>query len=304
MHEGRIIGYCFCVYEGNKSVIGDIFVLPDTSSRLAITHTLTCHLLEVLEASPDIDRIEAQLLLYDVGVLAQPFLKSGFSIYPRLFLECELTQQNLPLPDPAPLSIEICPWTPGYYQPSAELIHSAYLGHIDSKINDQYRTLHGSLRFLHNIVRFPGCGVFDPEASWVLRDRHTKKLVGVILCSRVAVGVAHVTQICITPELRGKAIGRLLLLHSMHRLRARGYTALTLTVSEENHSAVRLYMGAGFTMRLRFEALVLEKKASVPRVRVQLPVPPDRRATPPESSPKEPLGFFGFARAKPTPTRN
>ena len=34
-------------------------------------------------------------------------------------------------------------------------------GHIDASINDQYRSLHGSLRFLHNIVRFPGCGVFD-----------------------------------------------------------------------------------------------------------------------------------------------
>ena len=38
-------------------------------------------------------------------------------------------------------------------------------------INDQYRSLHGSLRFLHNIVRFPGCGVFEAESSWVLRDR-------------------------------------------------------------------------------------------------------------------------------------
>ena len=38
-------------------------------------------------------------------------------------------------------------------------------------INDQYRSLHGSLRFLHNIVRFPGCGVFEAEQSWVLRDQ-------------------------------------------------------------------------------------------------------------------------------------
>ena len=277
---GRIIGYCFCVYEGNKSVIGDIFVLPDAPSRLAITHTLTRHLLEVLEASPDIDRIEAQLLLYDVGVLAQPFTNAGFSIYPRLFLECELTRRNIPPPDPVPLSIELCAWIPGFYQPTAELIHAAYLGHIDSRINDQYRTLHGSLRFLHNIVRFPGCGIFDPQASWVLRDRHTRTLVGVILCSRVADGVAHVTQICVAPALRGKALGRLLLLHCIDRLRARGFSAITLTVSEHNHEAMRLYTAAGFTTRLRFEALVLEKKPAPGRVRVQLTQPPDPFATP------------------------
>ena len=38
---------------------------------------------------------------------------------------------------------------------------------MDSEINDQYRTLSGSLRFLNNIVRFPGCGTFDPEGSFV-----------------------------------------------------------------------------------------------------------------------------------------
>ena len=47
------------------------------------------------------------------------------------------------------------------YQPAAAVIAAAYRGHIDSDINDQYRSLNGSLRFLNNIVRFPGCGVFD-----------------------------------------------------------------------------------------------------------------------------------------------
>jgi len=37
----------------------------------------------------------------------------------------------------------------------AELVHACYVGHADAQINDQYRSLHGSLRFLHNIVRFP-----------------------------------------------------------------------------------------------------------------------------------------------------
>ena len=257
--QGRIAGYCFCVYEGNKSVIGDIFVLPEIPSALAITHTLTRHLLEVLTASPDIDRIEAQLLLHDNGTLTPPFLHEGFTVFARLFLERELTPANIPPPAPIPPAIEICPWAPAYYQATAELIHSAYLGHIDSRINDQYRTLHGSLRFLHNIVRFPGCGVFDPEASWVLRDRQSASLVGVILCSRVAAGVAHITQICIAPELRGKAIGKLLLLHCMRNLLRKGYSALTLTVSEENHEALNLYLATGFSTRLRFEALVLDK---------------------------------------------
>ena len=74
--------------------------------------------------------------------------------------------------------IELTRWSTDFYQAAAELIHACYLGHIDARINDQYRSLHGSLRFLHNIVRFPGCGVFDADASWVLRDRRTGALVG------------------------------------------------------------------------------------------------------------------------------
>ena len=52
--------------------------------------------------------------------------------------------------------IEIRRWTEQDYQPAAALITTAYRGHVDSEINDQYRTLSGSLRFLNNIVRFPG----------------------------------------------------------------------------------------------------------------------------------------------------
>ena len=38
------------------------------------------------------------------------------------------------------------------------LITACYRRHIDAEINDQYRTHAGSIRFLNNIVRFPGCG--------------------------------------------------------------------------------------------------------------------------------------------------
>ena len=81
--------------------------------------------------------------------------------------------------------VEIRPWTEGDYQPSAAVITAAYRGHVDAQINDQYHTLSGSLRFLNNIVRFPGCGVFDAESSFVALDRKAKSLIGLILCSRV-----------------------------------------------------------------------------------------------------------------------
>jgi ribosomal protein S18 acetylase RimI-like enzyme len=312
--RGQICGYCFCVYEGNKSVIGDIFVLPSTPSRQSVTEILTRHLIEMLAASPDIDRIEAQLLLFDTGVLSQTFTSTGFIIFPRLFLECELecelergpTLSALPPPRPVPASVELCRWIPGFYQPTAELIHAAYEGHLDSQINDQYRTLHGSLRFLHNIVRFPGCGVFDPEGSWVLRDRASHALVGVILCSQVSPAVAHVTQICVASSMRGHGLGQSLLRHCMQELRARGCKALTLTVSEQNHSSLRLYTAAGFTTRLRFEALVLEKslRRRDGKLTESFRAPSASSVRLNAGSSSGSAGFFSFARRKPAPVRS
>jgi len=157
--------------------------------------------------------------------------------------------------------VEIIPWSSIYYQVAAELIHAAYTGHIDAKINDQYCSLHGSLRFLHNIVRFPGCGVFESEQSWLLRDRASGRVVGMVLCSRVATDVAHITQLCVAPSHRGQGLGQALLRHAMLSLSHAGTAAITLTVTEANRQAVGLYQAAGFGIRHRFDAMVLERES-------------------------------------------
>ena len=255
LDRGRICGYTFCVYEGQKAVIGDLYVAPDNPAPLAVSHSLARHLLEVLEASPDIHRIEAQLLLYDSGQLAPAF--RGFEIFPRLFLERDLHPLTLQAAAPrVPEQFELVAWTPHLYDQVAQLIHTAYQGHIDSGINDQYRTLAGAQRFLHNIIRFPGCGTFDPDNSWVLRDIRSGVLAGTLLCSRVAPGVAHLTQLCILPEYRAQRLGSSMLDFAIQRLAARDYRALTLTVSQSNLPAVTLYQSSGFRTRHRFDALV------------------------------------------------
>jgi ribosomal protein S18 acetylase RimI-like enzyme len=156
-----------------------------------------------------------------------------------------------------PADLELLPWTPQDYQDAAELIYACYVGHTDAQINDQYRSLHGSLRFLHNIVRFPGCGIFEANFSWMLRDRRSRALVGMILSSRVAPEVAHITQLCVAPHLRGRGLGRLLLDRCAGGLLGAGFEAVTLTVTESNNPAARLYERFGFSVRHRFDAIVL-----------------------------------------------
>jgi ribosomal protein S18 acetylase RimI-like enzyme len=273
LDRGRICGFAFCVYEGHKAVVGDAYAMAnDPEQMLHITRALLHHLLQLLQNSPGIHRVESQLLLYDAGSIDDTFLAAGFTMHPRLFMEYDLPPPAAPAtPTPAPSSngnsstpnlpphVELLPWSAAHYQAAAELIHESYLDHIDARINDQYCSLHGSLRFLHNIVRFPGCGVFDPNESWVLRDTITDALVGMALCSRVADDVAHITQLCVSPSRRGHGLGRLLLQHCTHHLAQSNFAAITLTVTEANHPAVKLYHDSGFFIRHRFDAMVLDK---------------------------------------------
>ena len=268
LDRGRICGYAFCVYEGHKAVVGDAWSLtsePELTRQSNLT--LLQRLLELLLYSPGINRIESQLLLYDSGAINEPFLEAGFSPHPRLFMQLDLTTESLVRIDsaqrrPLPESVELLPWSVNYYQASAALIHDSYAGHIDAQINDQYCTLHGSLRFLHNIVRFPGCGVFDPDQSWVLRYKSTGTLIGMLLCSRVAGDVAHITQLCVGRSWRSHGLGATLLHHAMRNLARSRTNAITLTVTEANQPAVELYHRSGFFVRHRFDAMVYDKHSS------------------------------------------
>jgi len=256
--RGQVFGYSFFVYENSKGVIGDLFVREreDRAEKQHVEHRLLTHVIETLQQSPGVHRIEAQLLAHETGSAVRAFQEQGFSRHTRLFM-------NLPLAEAVPEKrtfgeIEIRRWTEQDYQLAASVIMAAYRNHVDSEINDQYRTLSGSLRFLNNIVRFPGCGNFDPESSFVAVEKSTHALVGIILCSRVRHDVGHVTQICVLPEYRSFGLGRALLACAIANLRHRKFSALSLTVTEANARAVELYQHLGFSKEREFDAFVWE----------------------------------------------
>jgi ribosomal protein S18 acetylase RimI-like enzyme len=257
--RGRIFGYSFFVYEGSKGVVGDLYVANGgrVSHAHEVENKLLTHVIETLQQSPGIHRVEAQLLAHDAGSVARPFLDQGFQRHPRLFMLLDLSR-IVPPARTAHVDVEIRPWTEADYQPAAAVITAAYRGHVDAQINDQYHTLSGSLRFLNNIVRFPGCGVFDAESSYAAVDRTGRNLIGMILCSRVRADVGHVTQVCVLPEYRSRGIGESLLAATSTNLRKRGFLMLSLTVTEANAGAVALYRRLNFDSKRVFDAFVWE----------------------------------------------
>ncbi len=264
VERGRLHGYSFFVYEGSKGVIGDLFVAEESLNNGKGPHTienrLVTHVVETLQQSPGVHRIEAQLLVHASGAMAKPFESQGFQRFPRLFMTLALRKYAAGKESGAnvPKGFQIRRWSEADYQIAAGLITECYRDHIDSDINDQYRTTQGALRFLNNIVRFPGCGYFDNNASFIATESATGSVVGLILCSRVKGDVGHITQVCILPKFRGHHLGWALMEASAYDLARRNFGMLSLTVTEANKGAVELYKRLGFNIDRVFDAFVWE----------------------------------------------
>jgi ribosomal protein S18 acetylase RimI-like enzyme len=256
----QVTGYVFCVYEETKAVIGDVFATPTPDqSAHAVEETLLRHLLELLVNSPQVDRVESQLLLHPSGTHAATFQSAGFEMYRRLFMVQQLTEVARAPQANLPAGLDLRAWTDEDLAPAARLIAEAYRGHPDSLINDQYRSVAGAMRFLNNIVRYSGCGAFSPQVSHVIVERTSRELVGLILGSRVSPQSGHITQVCVHPEFRRRGLARLLLSLTAYWFMRQGATEISLTVTEANTEAVDLYRAERYACRHTFDAAVWQR---------------------------------------------
>jgi len=92
----------------------------------------------------------------------------------------------------------------------------------------------------------------------VIVDRIKREPVALLLGSRVSAQCGHITQICVTPAVRGTGVGHELLRQSLTTLRDVGCRSVSLTVTAANEDAVTLYERVGFRTIQRFFALVWE----------------------------------------------
>ena len=249
---GRAVGYCFYVYENYKGIIGDVFVSDSPSAEAAESQLLT-HAIETLQATPGIRRIEAQLMNLRHQPSCDFFLRQNLQSFLRRFMLLPLQDGQSAIPPPV-ADIRLGLWDAHRVSEAAQLIMRSYRGHEDSAISDQYRSLAGAIRFLDNIIHYPGCGDFDADSSFLAFRKDTSELCGIALSSLVGDRVSHITQVCVEPELQGAGVGRTLIGQIIHKLRERGFAAVTLTVTSSNSRAIRLYEQLRFSTLKEFQA--------------------------------------------------
>lgn len=252
MDDQRPAGYGFYVIEEHKGMLGSLFVSLDYP-QAELGGQILKDIVESMRGAPQVRRIEMQLMPFG-GALAPALTALGFRIFPRNFMLKQIPQEQSGVVRNSPSGLRIERWQDRCLEPCAELVRRAYAEHVDAEINDQYRTREGASKFLKNIVVLPGCGQFEASASFVARDLMNDKLAGVVLTSIVARGVGHTTQLCVLPEYRGRGLGKLLMETSLAALARGRCTELSLTVTSQNASAVKLYETLGFKTLKTFSA--------------------------------------------------
>ncbi|HEY9139737.1 MAG TPA: GNAT family N-acetyltransferase [Bryobacteraceae bacterium] len=250
--DGRVAGYLYFVFEDYKALLGDLYILRALRTQDREDLLLGSALDEIF-LTPRVTRIEAQLLMLTYApdrVLPRPAEIHQFC---RNFMRADLKKADLGEGHVRrPFYLEN--WSDRYSDAAAALIAESYAGHVDGWINDQYRSPAGAHRFLHNIVAYPGCGTFSQSASYLAFEGAGGHLCGLSLASLVSPESGHITQICVSPSVRGTGIGHALLRQSLLALRKMECRSAGLTVTAANENAVALYERVGFRTIHQFSA--------------------------------------------------
>lgn len=268
LSEGRITGYCFFFYEGEKGLIGDLFVVP-SKNPVSSARRLLEHVIETLLATPGLRRVETQLPHFSFAELEPSFRTHSFEGYLRRFMALSLAARRASRPAadattahdapgimPGVEAFDIEPWERRHDHAAAQLVYDTYRYHVDARINDQYTSLAGSTRLIENVLHQRGCGQLLPQASLVALHRPTQKLAGVLAMTAVRARTSHIPQIAVAAEFQGAGLGSAMMEKSFQELIVQGYEEVTLTVTDLNAHAVGLYERLGFETFREFGAFV------------------------------------------------
>lgn len=272
--ENRIRGYCLFFYDGEKGMIGDLFAEP--AAEISQVRSLLECAVEKLVGNPGLRRIEAQLPHFTYEQLEPCFRARCFKGYSRRFMALSLTNRlsrapafGAAAPGFAPegqthpdqigtrlADFLLVPWERKHDREAAQLLYWTYLNHVDTAINDQYGSVVGTSRLIENIVHHCGCGEYLPWASLAAIHRSTQKLAGVLALTAIGPKSAHIPQVAIAAQFQGLGLGTALLEASFQELARQGYREVSLTVTDLNPGAVRLYERLGFETFRPFGAFV------------------------------------------------
>jgi hypothetical protein len=144
LDRGEVIGYGYAVIEGDKAVVGDVYVRPGWRT-LELEVRLFSVILDALIGTPGIRRVESQLMLLPPAVGAELLRGRPLEVRERLLMTVDAAPLGPFVTDRA---FRIEEWSDSHQEFAAFVISDSYEDHVDSRINEQYRSIEGARRFL------------------------------------------------------------------------------------------------------------------------------------------------------------
>ncbi len=146
-----------------------------------------------------------------------------------------------------PADYRLVAWNPSLTSVHADVKYESFRDELDAQLFPCLGEYAGCQRLMEEIECKDG---FLPEATWLVQhttlDGAGQEYCGTIQTIRVHRGRANIQNVGVLPAHRGRGLGRLLLIAAAGVLPHIGVQRLSLEVTAENESAIRLYRDIGF----------------------------------------------------------
>jgi len=227
---GRPVAWAFGVEHDGERQLGALVAESHEAAQVLLEATLSGALVDTALAFVRADQILTAEVLRSCGCEVQPYVHLVTSVRPG---------------GRADDRDEARVWHWEDRPDTVRLLQEAYAGARDLRPFARLGTHTDWRDYVDALTMRPGCGVFSPSASVVVRDGTA--LVGVALVTSVGPTTAHVAQLAVAPAARGGGVGRRLLSSVLQRVGpVLGASRCSLLVSTSNQAALRLYARAGF----------------------------------------------------------
>jgi ribosomal protein S18 acetylase RimI-like enzyme len=134
----------------------------------------------------------------------------------------------------------------------AELYRLAYRDAAYVRVFAPGQTAEEWQDYASGLIAGPGCGRFLPESSFAVRGG--SGLAGAVVVTDIGGSTAHVAQVAVAPDARGRGLGRRLVETAMTAAARAGFRGISLFVSADNAPAAALYESLQFRERALFLA--------------------------------------------------
>lgn len=179
--------------------------------------------------------------------------RARFGLSHHAYLCRTLSQDACDVPFPRPLNDPYTParWSVGRLVELSNVVAEAYGTMPEARCFAPTGCPSEWLSYLGQIVHSPACGRFDAALTNIVLGPDST-IVGALVATLLDKGTAHIAQVVVSSEHRGKGLGRYLVEAVCARARACGCDRVTLIVAESNGAARELYDRLGFEQEAEF----------------------------------------------------